>query len=309
MNWFSTGYDEMDTIPDGSADDRHYLKKEQDALVIFLDGSPTDQEMFQRNYGAPFCVWEYQIPTKGPEDDRINWRNWATCTRGRKGPDGEPLVDFVKDGAPDLKAYYVGFFSLLVIPKDVDLDRHIKSGEPLPESCRKILLPAKRKLLGVLKRHMNRRDGLRGCVYLSYRTDAKSISTGDQWEYEEKLSEQDIKSLLPDGRDVPLEYPKLLEPLGEEAVNDLLKIRTKVGGYGDSNNSRRGDSGRNQRDGGGDRDRDRGRDRGGRDRDRGGYDRDRDGRGRGRNRDRDRGRNDGYNDNVRDDVGDPDVPF
>jgi len=310
MNWFATGYDEMDEIPDGSAEDRLYLKDQQEALVIFLDGGSNDAEMFKRQYGAPFCVWEYQIPTQGPEDDRVNWRNWVTCTRGRKGPDGEPLPDYVRDGAPDLKPYYIGFFTILVIPKEVNFDRHLEEGTPLPDSCRKILLPAKRKLLGVLKRHQAKRNGLRCCVYTAFRGSAKAASTGDSWDYDDKLSEEQLKRLLPDGRDVPHEYHLLLQPSEKPEVDALLSIRTKVTSFGGGNDNRsdnrggggrgrggRGDSGRNDRS-----DNDRGRGRG-RDDDRdGGRGRNDDDRGRGRGRERSRQERDGYDDGLSDDV-------
>jgi hypothetical protein len=297
MSWYSTGYEELDEIPDGSAEDRFYLKDQEEALVVFLDGSENDAKLFGRPYGAPFCLWEYNIPTQGPEDDRVNWRNWATCTRGRKGGDGEPMPDYVRDGAPDLKPYYVGFFTILVIPKDVNLDRHIEDGTPLPDSCRKILLPAKRKLLGVLKRHQAKRKGLRGCVYTSFRGSTKAASTGDSWDYDDKLSDAMLKSLLPEGRDVPLEYHLLLQPREQGEIDALLSIRTKVSSFGSGGSSRgrdrgRGDSGRNER--GRDDDRGRGRGRGrGRDDDERGY---------GRGRERSRQERDGYDDGLQDDV-------
>jgi hypothetical protein len=301
MNWFSTGYDEADELPDGSAEDRLYLKDQEEALVIFLDGSPGDAEMFGRPYGAPFCIWEYQIPTQGPQDDKVNWRCWATSTRGRKGADGEPLPDHVRDAAPDLKPYYIGFFTIVVIPKKVDFDAHLRDRAPLPDSCRVILLPAKRKLLGVLKRFTMKRNGLRGCIYTTFRDGGKAISTGNIWDFDEKLSEDDLKALLPDGRDQPHEYHTLLQPLDKAQVEALVSIRANVNKYGDDSGGNggrrgrgRGDSGRNDRDDGGRRGRGRGR---------GGYDRDDDrGRYQGRGRERSRQERDGYDDGLDDDV-------
>ena len=283
--WWSTGYEEMEDLPERPDQDRFYLKSDQEALLIFLDGDEDDRGRFDRPYGAPFCIWEYQIPTKGPEDQYINWRNWATCVRGRKGPDGESMTDHVREAAPDLKPYYVGFFSVVTIPRDVDLDYHIREKVPLPDSCKTILLPAKRKLLGVLKRHMNKRDGLRGCIYNVFRGSSKAASTGDDWQFDEKLDEETLKALLPDGDDVPLAYPEVLEPLSKEEVEHLVSIRTKVNSYDDNDGSR----GRRGRGRGGD---DQGSRRGrGRDR------------GRGRGRGRSRSRQDDYDDMY------DDVPF
>jgi hypothetical protein len=248
--WWSTGYDEMDSIPEGSSDDRHYMKAGTERTVLFLDGSPTDREIVGRPYGAPFCIWEYQIPQN--EDGGTNWRYWATCVRGRKDANGNPMVDFVKKHAPDMKPYYVGFFTIVDVT-EVNLQDHIEKGTPLPESCYIKLLPAKRKLLKVLKRHAAKKKGLRACVYTVYRGSNEDPNTGNDWQCEEKLSEEDLKTLLPDGRDAPRSYHELLAPLPEEEVEGLMPNRAKVtpfdkkGKKDDGGGRRSGRSGRGRR--------------------------------------------------------------
>lgn len=243
--WWSTGYDEMDSLPEGDAGSRHYMKEGGEATLLFLDGDPDDAQKFGRNYGAPFCIWEYQIPTVDAEG-RTNWRNWATCVKGRRDANGQPMRDRIREEAPDLKPYYVGFYTCIQIPDDVDYSKCIDEGRPLPDSCRKILLPAKRKLLKVLRRHADKKGGLRGCIYAVYRASKRAASTGDDWQFEERLASDELDKILPEDRGVPFEYPKLLAPLDDSDITGLLKHRTKVTPFGDKDD-KDGDNGGGRR--------------------------------------------------------------
>lgn len=207
-------------------------------ITVENDGETVDPHSYTVNgFGVSNCFFEYQIPTKG--DSGINWRNWATCVRGRKDADGNPMRDYVRENAPDLKPYYVGMYTVYDVSK-INLEEVVQAGDALPDSCRRVLLPAKRKLLPVLKRHADKRGGLRGCVYTVYRGDPKSASTGDDWQFETKLTEDQMKALFPTDGGVPMEYAKILAPLPEEEVKGLLAIRTKVSKFDDK---AKGDSG------------------------------------------------------------------
>ncbi len=227
--WWSTGYDEMETIPEGSSDDRHYMKANTERTVIVLDGNANDKELFKRLYGAPFCIWEYQLPQK--EEGGTNWRYWATCVRTRKNADGSPMKDYVKQYAPAAKPYYIGFYTIVDIT-EVDLQEYLESGKPLPDSCYKKLLGGKRKLLKILKRHAIKKKGLRGCVYTVFRGTKEDPNTGNDWQMEEKLSDDELKKLLPEGKDIPFEYAELLAPLPEGEIQGLMPNLAKITPYG-----------------------------------------------------------------------------
>jgi len=54
-DWWSTGYDEVDSLPEGDVGDRVYLKDQEEFCFLFLDGDEDDKGRWDRRYGAPFC--------------------------------------------------------------------------------------------------------------------------------------------------------------------------------------------------------------------------------------------------------------
>ena len=61
--WWSTGYDEMERIPDNDSN-RFRQEPRESRMILFIDGDrDEDKERWGTKIGAPFCLWEYEVPT------------------------------------------------------------------------------------------------------------------------------------------------------------------------------------------------------------------------------------------------------
>jgi hypothetical protein len=265
-NWFDTGENVREDVADDGDSQRFFMKVKSERTILFLDGNSadddkSDRKRFNRPYSAPFALFECQIPTNGP--DGTNWRNWVTSLRGRRDAHGQPLKDTVRDEAPDLKPYYVGFFTVLDLSQIERLDAVLDKGKPI-SGCRRMLYPAKRSTLQTLKRHAEKKGGLRGCIYDVFRGTDKSPNVGDDFQFVLRLTDEQIERLFPDDFQ-PFDYRAVLKPKSDDEIKALLNNRAKVtkfgrdddrggrGGRGGGRGRDRDDSGRNRRDDSADR--------------------------------------------------------
>lgn len=309
LDWYSTGYEEMDTIPDRE-DFRFRCMSRDTEFVVFIDGDgPEDAQRFQGASPAPFCIWEYEIPIIG-DDGKPKWGNTVTSLRGRKTADGRPVEDYVRTLAPDLSPSYMGFYSVAKITDVWDDFLDEEEGGRDEEGGRRrrrrrrgrrdeqdslplrLLLAVKKKMLKFLRDASNQYNGLRGTVWEVYRTKKWASRYGDEWHYVTKLDEGALKRLL-GNLDQPWDYRQVLAPKSREEIEMLVERRVPREELEDRDERRGRGRGRGR-----DRGRGRGRDdydddddRRGRRRGRGRYDEDSDddrgGARRGRRRDTD----------------------
>jgi len=171
---------------------RFWLPADSNAKIVFLDDNPP-------------IIEEHQLQIDG------DWRNWFTCLRmvGEVCPICEHL---------DNKAYTVGFYTILDMSEWVD-----RNGKTHTNELK--LFPAKFKTLQVLKRLSAKRGSLEGCVFEVYRSTSDAPNTGDVFDFEEKLTKDDILALNPDAK--PFDYAEILQPKEVGEIMNTLKKATR----------------------------------------------------------------------------------
>lgn len=171
---------------------RFWLPADSNAKIVFLDDNPP-------------IIEEHQLQIDG------DWRNWFTCLRmvGEACPICENL---------DNKAYTVGFYTIIDTSEWKD-----KSGKTHKNELK--LFPAKFKTLQVLKRLSAKRGSLEGCVFEVYRSTTDAPNTGDVFDFEEKLTKEEILALNPDAK--PFNYVEILQPKEVGEIMSKLKKATR----------------------------------------------------------------------------------
>lgn len=171
---------------------RFWLPADSTAKIVFLDDNPP-------------IIEEHQLQIDG------DWKNWFTCLRmvGQTCPICDNL---------DNKAYTVGFYTVLDMSEWID-----KSGKTHKNELK--LFPAKFKTLQVLKRLSAKRGSLEGCVFEVYRSTSDAPNTGDVFDFEDKLTKEEILALNPDAK--PFNYAEILQPKEVGEIMNMLKKATR----------------------------------------------------------------------------------
>lgn len=171
---------------------RFWLPADTTTSIVFLDDNPP-------------IIEEHQLQIDG------DWRNWFTCLRLL----GEscPICD-----KADNKAYTVGFYTILDQTEWKDKQGKIHKNEMK-------LFPAKFKTLQVLKRLSAKRGSLEGCVFEVTRSTSDAPNTGDIFDFEQKLSKEQILELNPNAK--PFDYSEVLAPKNAGELMNVMKKATK----------------------------------------------------------------------------------
>lgn len=183
---------------------RFWLPQDTSAKIVFLDDNPP-------------IIEEHQVQIDG------DWRNWFTCLRML----GEacPICDNL-----DNKPYTVGFYTVLDMTEWTD-----KSGKLHKNELK--LFPAKFKTLQVLKKLSAKRGSLEGVVFEVHRTTSDAPNTGDIFDYEGKLTKEEILELNPEAK--PFDYAEILRPKEVAEIMNSLKKATKRSAYARETESER----------------------------------------------------------------------
>lgn len=178
---------------------RLWLPAEGTAKIVFLDDNPP-------------IIEEHQVQIDG------DWRNWFTCLRmlGQECP--------ICDGL-DNKPSTVGFYTVLDMTEWKD-----KQGKTHKNELK--LFAAKFKTLQVMKRLSSKRGSLEGCVFEVYRSNSDAPNTGDVFDFEGKLSKDEILELNPEAK--PYDYSEILKPKEPGEIMGRLKKATKQSHDNDS---------------------------------------------------------------------------
>jgi len=175
---------------------RFWLPPDSTATIVFLDDNPP-------------IIEEHQLQIDG------DWRHWLTCLRMVGEPC--PVCDTL-----DNKAYTVGFYTILDMSEWKD-----KSGKIHKNELK--LFPAKFKTLQVLKRLSAKRGSLEGCAFEVYRSTSDAPNTGDVFDFERKLTKDEILELNPEAK--PFDYAEILKPKEVGELLALLKKSSTRGSY------------------------------------------------------------------------------
>jgi hypothetical protein len=183
--WFKSGFESLDSMPDtsfGKTQRRFWMPAEKSAKVTFVDSEP-------------FCIWEVNMNLNG------SWRNWFTSLKsmGQECPLEEA----------GFRPYYVGF--LTVIDHSVWTD---SQGKEHKDDVK--LFPAKVSTMKRLKRQVEKNGPLAGCQFDVYRSDAKSASVGDEYDF---LGKIEVDSQYPEAK--VFDYQNDLAP---KSAAELKKI-------------------------------------------------------------------------------------
>ena len=147
---------------------------EDGILVCFLDGNPKGEF-------RPFSLREHNVKLKG------KWGNNYPCLRNVEKR-GCPLSKHKADNpkAP-ISVYDALCFTLINMTGYISkkTDKRVKDYREM--------LVVKGDSIAKFKKYMRQKDGLRGCVYRVSRSSDKKEMIGDDWNFEERLSEEDMK--------------------------------------------------------------------------------------------------------------------
>lgn len=188
---------------------RFYLKAGSEAKIVFLDDNPP-------------VIEEHQLQING------DWRNWFTCKRLLN----EPCIicEELKDNP-----YTVGFYTILDLT-EYTIQKGARKGEVIKNSVK--LFTPKLKALNLIKRQSQKRGGLELCVFDVYRSSADAFNVGDSFEFETKVTWDEIKQLNADA--APFDYAEILEPKTDGELkrifnrNTQSNLDTGVGDYEES---------------------------------------------------------------------------
>lgn len=175
---------------------RFWLPSEGSAKIVFLDDNPP-------------IIEEHQLQING------DWRNWFTCLRIV----GEacPICDVLGN-----KPYTVGFYTIIDTTEWTD-----KSGNVHKNELK--LFAAKFKTLQILKRLSGKREGLVGCVFDVFRSSIDAANTGDVFEYEGRLTKEQILKLNKDAK--VFDYATIIKPKSAAEITAILN-RNSEASYG-----------------------------------------------------------------------------
>jgi hypothetical protein len=234
MSWGNTGWDTMDQYDSsGSGGD----KKDYGPRRFWMPAQVTKRIMFLDE--DPFTFYEHSLWALTKNQDR------AICLK-KNGIDdrGCPLCD--KDMWPS----FIGYFTVIDMgdvkynsDKSVRLEGWTSDKGVTYQFGRK-LYGAKRGgkdkpgVLQKIRRLAQKKGGLKGTVWDVYRSGSKVESVGDEFEFVERVAEEDWKEYLigqganPEYLEVSgIDYAEVFTPSG---YDELSRLAGGTGGYSDS---------------------------------------------------------------------------
>lgn len=164
--------------------------------------------------GNPFFLTEHNFKLGG------SWRNWATCIQN-VSDQGCPLCQArARNSNLPISSYDASVLTVVNMTGYTNRE----TGEPV-KNYRELLV-IKGDTIQKFKNWDERKNGLRGCVYVVTRTGSKKESIGDDWDYTEKLSDAEMEKQFGENA-APLDYSDLL-PI--KSFDELSSIVSQITG-------------------------------------------------------------------------------
>jgi hypothetical protein len=211
MSWFKQGEegaasakaeDERRQAEFAGMVSRFWLKPDKSTKIIFLDSKG-------------FYYREHQIKKNG------SWLNWETC-----------ISDIGEDDCPvcenGYKYAYVCAFSIIDCSKYTD-----KRGNKV--TARKKLMICKSTARNKILKRKEKLDGdLTGCIFEVTRYNEKESSTGEDFEFLQRVTVEEIKELCPQGDDAaefikPYDYIDLFQPKTVDELREFVGVKAPIG--------------------------------------------------------------------------------
>ncbi len=203
-DWFLTGNEAEERITEESKKQqgrgkfvrRYWLPVGVENSITFVDGPS-----HPAGYKLPFVCLEHQLYLSG------HWRNWLTCLSRMTDEQGNKVIcPICESGAAP---YLAGAYTVIDHNEWTD-----KQGVNHKDELR--LFIVKGKVLKILKRAAAKRNGLRGWKVDVSRADNFSPSTGDTFDFTERVElPKDIQ---------PFDYREVLKPKSESELRRIVGV-------------------------------------------------------------------------------------
>lgn len=176
---------------------------------IWLPAGATTQLIFLDD--NPIIIEEHQFKIDG------NWQNWFTClkTIGQACP--------MCDGTTN-KPYTVGFYTVIDCSEYTDKQNKRHQYEIRLLGAKYSALQ-KLRVLSQKQKEKGYAQGLAGCKFEVTRTSNEAHSTGDMWQFEERLTGEQVRALNPEAK--VLDYGKVLAPMSVGEIKAILNKNTE----------------------------------------------------------------------------------
>lgn len=225
MSWFKTG----DQGAEAAKHDEEDRAKSSGAYRLWLPAGGSTQFTFLDSEGFFFKEHNYFYQN--------SWQNWETCIQDIGNED----CPFCEAG---LNYYYECVFTIID-----HAEYYSKKHEKQMKDVKKLLVlrsTARKKVLRK-KEHTCQGD-LKFCKFETHRDDKKECSTGEDFDYIQRLSQEEVMAMAPRewaGQPIsptdwikPFDYAKLFQPRNADSLRRILGRIGKGGsapvGSGDS---------------------------------------------------------------------------
>lgn len=178
---------------------RYWMKAGDEAIIVFLDGDLLEDGP-EKGKLAVGTFYEHTIKHKG------NWLN-IICIDDSTGDC--PLCE--ADDKPSLVAAFT-----VIDTRKIQGKNKVYENEP------KVLV-AKQRTITQLQKMATKRGGLRGCVFDVSRSDDRAARVGDQFDFETKLSEEELIDNFGAEHVAPANYAEELTLRTKVEIHALLQ--------------------------------------------------------------------------------------
>lgn len=214
MSWYSSGQEGADKAKQEDKKRQAEIERSRQPFRLWLPPDTSAQITFLDSDG--FFFREHQLYLDG------SWLNWETCI-SEIDEEGCPICESGK------KYSYVGVWTVIDHSEFTS-----KKTNKVYKNTKKLFV-AKGGARNKLLKQRERRDGnLVGCRFEVTRYTEKECSTGEDFEFIERVSLEDIKALCPaeekpDEYIQPFDYRKLFEPKTAAELRAVIGTAPPVG--------------------------------------------------------------------------------
>ncbi len=189
-SWFRTGDEAADDVEKEMAGRQEagdgklfrFWMPPGDQHITFVDD---DTQKHPAGFGYPFLVTEHQLQIGG------DWKNWFTCVKGMKGPDGKPMRCPLCDSGD--KPSHVAAYTVI----DHNEWTSKKDGKVHKDEVK--LYVVKSKVLKTIRKMSRKKEGLRGLYCELGRGSSDDPNSGNDFDVEKRVKLDD-KIVAPDYR-------------------------------------------------------------------------------------------------------------
>lgn len=179
----------------GTRVQRFWMPKESERQITFLDGALDEDGIFMQP-----SYMEHQMQING------DWKNWFVCTA-----DNEPCPLCDNGNRPSLVTLFLAIDRTGYVSK--------KTGNTVKDYL--ILLAAKQQSYKMLLKKATKLGGLAGVTFDVSRTGDQSPAIGNDYDFVERVSDEDVAKILAEHE---LTVPKYEDLITYRSADELRKM-------------------------------------------------------------------------------------